>query len=141
MAEVSLAGARSAATANASLKAANAPATSAPEQTKLRRDKMFFIGISSPGWHCRGLDMRGPALFILAAPHLHRFGVALDLSVFRVEVQLTVDFPRDVGKLQHGNGDVAYRDWSVELFAFADPRNKVREVQIGHGIGSAEVGR
>ena len=52
------------------------------------------------------LDMRRPAVFILASPHLHRFCIALDLSVFRIQMQFPVNLPRDVGKLQHRNGNV-----------------------------------
>src|SRR5438552_18816386 len=91
--------ARAAATAKTSFEATNPAATSAPEQTKLRREKMFFICISSPGGHCRILDMRCPLLLILPPPHAHCFRVVLNPSVFRVEMQLPVDFPRDVGKL------------------------------------------
>jgi hypothetical protein len=52
------------------------------------------------------LEMRRPALLIIASPHLHRFWITQDLSVFRIQMQFPVNFPRDVGKLQHRNGNV-----------------------------------
>src|SRR5678809_658278 len=112
MPDPSSAGTRSEAAAMTFFEAANAAATSAPVRTKLRREQMFFMGISAGGSHCCILDMRCPAVLILSPPQLHRLEVALDLSVFRVEMQLPVDFPRDVGKLQHRNGDVAHGDRS-----------------------------
>src|SRR6266436_6825910 len=96
-----------------SFEAANAAATSAPERTKVRREKVFLICNSSPGWHRGILDMRGPALLILAPPHLHRFRVVLNPPVFRIEMQLPVHFPRNVRKLQHRNGNVSGSDRSV----------------------------
>ncbi len=119
----------------------NAAATSGRERTKLRRKKVFFICASSPRLHLCILDLWCPALLVLAPPHLHRFRVALDPPVFRVELQFPVDFLRDVRKLQHRNRDIAYRDRSVELFSFPDSGDEVRKVRIGHGIGSEEVGR
>src|SRR6266403_5704022 len=103
--------------------------------------RLFFICTSSPRRDLCILDLRRPALFVLAPPPLLRFRVALDSPVFRVELQFPVDFPRDVRKLQHRNGDIAYRDRSVELFSFPDSRDEVRKVSIGHGIGSEEISR
>src|SRR5271157_5153374 len=96
------------------------PRRRSEERMKARRERVLF------------LDMRRPALLVLAPPHLHGFRVALDSSVFRVEMQLPVDFPRDVRKLEHRNSDVADRDRSVELLAFADSRDEVREVRVCH---------
>lgn len=53
------------------------------------------------------LEVRFPALFVLALPHFHCFGVALDVAAFGVELQLAVYFPRNVRELEHGNGNVA----------------------------------
>src|ERR1035438_1773568 len=111
------------------LGAAHPAATSAPERTKSRREKVPF------------LNMRRPAFLVLAAPHLHRFRVALDPSIFRVEMQFTVHCPRDVGKLQHRNRYIADRDRSVEFLALTNSRNEVREVSVGHGIAADQVGR
>ena len=74
--------------------------------------------------------MRRPAGLVFAAPKLHGIGIAQDAAVFRVDRQFAVDFPGDVGKLQHGDGDVADRDGSIELFALADSRDEVREVRL-----------
>ena len=49
-----------------------------------------------------------PALFVLALPHFHRFGVALDVAVLGVELQFAVHFPSDVRELEHSNGNVAF---------------------------------
>src|SRR5258706_2501560 len=127
------------ASAKTSLEAANAAATSAPERAKSRRDKVFFICGSSTEGRPRASDMRGPALLVLAPPALHCFRVVQDATVFRVQMQLAVDFPGDVGKLQHGNSDVADRDRSVEFLAFTDACDEVREVGVGHGIAALEV--
>src|ERR1700746_1145988 len=86
------------------------------------------------------LDMRRPAFLVLAAPHLHRFRVALDPSIFRVKMQFAVHLPRDVGKLQHRNCYIADRDRSVEFLALTNSRNEVREVSVGHGIAADQVG-
>src|SRR5258707_3072824 len=56
-------------------------------------------------------------------------------------MQLAVDFPGDVGKLQHRDGDLADRDRSIELLTFADSRDEVREMRVGHGIAAQEVSR
>src|SRR6266404_524870 len=142
MGDASAADGRSWASVKARLEAANPAATIALERAKSRRDNVFLICSSAGGRrrHCT-LDMRCPALLVLAPPHLHRFRVALDPPVLRVEMQLAVDFPGDVGKLQHRNGNVADRDRSVELLPFADSRDKVREMSIGHGIAAQEVSR
>src|ERR1700731_3597578 len=94
-------------------------ATSAPERTKSRREKVLLICSASHGRHRRALDMRCPALLVLASPHLHGFRVTLDPPVLSVQMQLAVDFPSDVGKLQHRNGNVADRNRRVEFLAFA----------------------
>src|ERR1700739_4979406 len=86
------------------------------------------------------LDMRRPAFLVLAVPHLHRFRVALDPSIFRVKMQFAIHFPRDVGKLQHRNGYIADRDRSVERLSLTNSRNEVREVSGGHGIAANQVG-
>src|ERR1700758_637249 len=112
-----------------SLEAANPAATSVLERMKSRREKVLF------------LEMRRPPFLVLAAPHLHRFRIALDAPVFRIEMQFAVPFPRDVGKLEHSNSDVAVRDRSVEFLAFADSRDEVREVSVGHGIAAEQVSR
>src|SRR5712675_3382861 len=115
MADPSTAGGLPEPEANASREAANPAATSAPERTNSRRDKLLCICIASPDSHRLLLDMWCPPFFILASPHLHRFRIALYPPVFRVEIQLAVHFPSDVRELQHCNGDVAYRDWCVQL--------------------------
>src|SRR5882672_2591035 len=51
--------------------------TSAPARTKSRRETVP-IGV---------LDMRRPALLVLASPHFHGLRVAQDRSAFRVEVR------------------------------------------------------
>src|SRR5580692_9046193 len=86
--------------------AENAAATTAPERTKSRREKVVL------------LDMWRPPRLVVAHPHLHGFGIALNPSVFRVETQFPIDFPSDVGKLQHRNRDIANLDRSVELLTF-----------------------
>src|ERR1700676_843646 len=98
---------------------------------KWRRETTLFLDI---------LDIRRPTLLVLASPHLHRFRVTLNASIFRIETQFAVDFPRDVGKLQHRNRDVAEGDRSVELLAFANSRYEVREVRVGHGIAANQIG-
>src|SRR5258706_1784146 len=127
------------ASAKTSLEAANAAGTSAPERAKSRRDKVFIICGSSTEGRRSASDMRGPALLVLAPPALHCFRVVQDAAVFRVQMQFEVDFPGDVGKLQHRNSDVADRDGSVELLAFTDSRDEVREMGIGHGVSALEV--
>src|SRR3977135_953255 len=82
-------------------------ATSAPVRTKSRRETVP-IGV---------LDMRRPALLVLAPPHLHGLRVAQDHPAFRVEVQYALNLPRDVGKLQHGHRDVAISYRGVEFLA------------------------
>src|SRR5579863_1790839 len=109
--------------------AENAAATTAPERTKSRREKVVL------------LDMWRPPRLVFAPPHLHCFGIALNPSIFRVETQFPVDFPSDVGELQHRNGDVANSDRSVELLALPNCSNEVREVSIGHGVASDQVSR
>src|ERR1700685_1278607 len=104
-------------------------ATSALERTKSRRENAFF------------LDMWCPALLVLAPPHLHRFRIVLDPSVFRVEMQLAINLPCDVGKLEHRNRNITVSDRRVQLLAFADRRDEVREVSVGHGIAADQVGR
>src|SRR5882724_3238706 len=134
--------------------AANAAVTSAPERTKSRRENRLVMSRRSlaflPGTSdCLesilsfffSLYMRRPALLVLAPPHLHGFVVALDAAVFRVEMQFPADFPCNVGELQHGHRDIAHRNRSVELLPFADSRDKVREVCVGHGIGAEQVSR
>src|SRR5258707_6067248 len=65
-----------------------------------RAAKKYFSLASYRASHtARTLDMRRPALLVLAPPHLHRFRVALDPPVLRVDLQLPVYFPRDIGKL------------------------------------------
>src|SRR5580692_10427886 len=107
--------------------AENAAATTALERRKSRREKVVL------------LDMRRPPRLVLAPPHLHCFRIASNPSVFGVETQFPVDFPPDIGQLQHGHGDVADRDRSVELLTFADTRDKVREVSVCHGITADQV--
>src|SRR5579863_9997418 len=107
--------------------AENAAATTAAERTKSRREKVILLDMWRPPW------------LVVAPPHLHGFGIALNPSVFRVETQFPVNFPSDVGKLQHRNGDVANSDRCVELLALADTRDKVREVSVGHGITTDQV--
>src|SRR4029077_5303468 len=125
--------------AKRSLVALNAAATNAPERTKSRRDKAFLTCRASSGTH--RLDMRGPALFILPSPHLHRVWVSQDTPVFRVQMQLSIDFPGDIRKLQHRHRHVPDSDGSVELLPLADSRDEVREVRIGHRIAPQQVRR
>src|ERR1035437_1604201 len=87
----------------------------------------------------RFLKVRRPALFVFAAPALHRFSVVADLGVSRVELQGAISFPCDVGKLKHGDGDVTDGDGRIELFAFADSGDEIGKVQIGHGITAGEI--
>ena len=86
------------------------------------------------------LDMRRPTLFVFAAPHLHRFRIALDPPVPGVEMQFPADFPCDIGELQHGNRNIADSNRRVEFLAFADSRDEVGEVSVGHGIAAEEIG-
>src|SRR5580698_1021864 len=110
------------------LGAAPAAAISTPERTKSRRESKFF------------LDTGFPTLLVLAPPQLHRFRVALNPSVFGIETQLAVHFPRDVGKLQHRNRDIADCDWSVEFLAVPDSSDEVCEVRVRHGIAANQIG-
>src|ERR1700730_3531221 len=122
----------------------NAAVARAPERMKFRRENTFAICDHSPpcreslpkvAWITpRSLHIRCPPLLVLPAPHLHRLWVTLNPPVFRVEMQLPVHFPGDVGKLQHHNRDIADRNRGVELFAFADSCDEVRKVGIRHGI-------
>src|SRR5438552_7740098 len=141
MADPSPAGGLPASDAKASLEAANPAATSAPERTNSRRDKLFCICIASPHWNRPLLDMRFPPFFIFAPPHLHRFRITLYPPVFRVEIQLTVHFPSDVRELQHCNGDVSHGNRGVQLLAIPDSRDEVSEMPICHGIGPQQVSR
>src|ERR1700675_1967068 len=100
---------------------------------KSRREKAFFVIGKS-------LNMRCPALLVLAPPHLHRFQIALDSSVFPSEMQFAVDLPCDVRKLKHRNRDPANRDWGVELLSFADCRDEIRKVGISDGIAAQQIG-
>src|SRR5713101_6374753 len=97
------------------------------ERTKSRREKALFS------------DMRRPALLVLAAPHLHRFRISLDSSVFRIEMQCAVHLPCNIGKLQHRNRDVANSDRSVEFLALTDSSDEVREMSVGHRIAADQV--
>src|SRR6202041_4075332 len=85
--------------------------------------------------------MRRPALFILAAPHLHGLRIVLNLSIRSVELQFAVQLPCDIGELKHGDGNVSYSDRRVELLSLANSRDKVREVHIGHRIAAGKVRR
>src|ERR1700747_2603606 len=87
------------------------------------------------------LEMRCPALLVLAAPELHRLRVVLDLPGLRVKTQLTVDLPGNVGKLQHRHSDVSNSDRSVQLLSLANARDKVAKMQVGHRVASGKVGR
>ena len=71
--------------------------------------------------------MRRPALLVFAPPHLHGFRIVLNPPVLCVEMQLTVDFPRDIGELQHRNGDVPGGDRCVQFLPCADSRDEVRK--------------
>src|SRR5712691_3981586 len=119
----------SVAIAKMSLGAAQAAATSTLERTKSRRETLSV------------LDMKFPALLVLAPPHLHRFLISLDSSVFCIELQCAFYFPRHVGKLQHRNRNVADSDRSVEFLALADSRDEVREVGVRHGIAADQIRR
>src|ERR1700692_436849 len=101
-----------------------AAATSAPERTKSRREKLLF------------LDTWFPAFLVLAPPHLHCFRVALDAPAFRVEMEFALHFPGDVRELQHRDRKITDRDGSIELLAFTDSRDEVCEVRVGHGIAA-----
>src|ERR1700751_2907750 len=87
------------------------------------------------------LEMRRPALLILATPVLHRMSIVLDLSGLRVKAQLAVYLPGNIGKLQHRDRNIANRDWSVELLALANGGDKVGKVQVGHRVASRKVRR
>jgi hypothetical protein len=50
-----------------------------------------------------------------------------------------MDFPGNVGELQHGYGHVADGHGRVKSLALAHGGNEVAEVQIGHGIGSHRI--
>src|SRR5260370_41086838 len=93
------------------------------------------------GMKLSALEVRRPALLILATPVLHSVRVVLDFSGLRVKTQLAVYLPGDVGKLQHGDSDVPYGDWCVELLSLANARDKVGKVQVGHGIAASKVRR
>ena len=77
------------AAAGKELDVAYAAAASAPERTKLRRDKMLFMSGNKLRFLrivTSGLDVWSPALFVLTPPHLHGLWIALDSSVLRVEL-------------------------------------------------------
>src|SRR6476620_10563565 len=96
--------------------------TNAPDRSRSRRERAFLS------------DTRLPAFLVLASPLFHCFLIALNMSVFRIEMQVAFDLPRDVRKLQHGDRDVPVRNRRVQLLAFADCRDKVGKVGVGHGI-------
>src|ERR1035437_171329 len=85
------------------------------------------------------LQMRRPAFFVFASPQLHGFRIALDVPVAWIELQFALNFPRNVGQLQHGDGNIANRDGSVELISLANGRDEIRKVRIGHGVETAKV--
>src|SRR5271163_4379428 len=87
------------------------------------------------------LDVRCPAFLVFSSPHLHGLRIVLDLPIFRVELQLPVYLPRDVGKLKHSDSHISYRDRSVERLSLADSRYKVGEVHIGHRVAAGKVRR
>src|SRR5258708_3067616 len=94
-----------------------------------------FIGGMKPS----ALQMRRPALLILATPVLHSVSVVLDFSGLRVKTQLAVYLPGNVGQLQHRHSDISNGDWSVELLSLANARDEVAKVQVGHRIAAGEV--
>ena len=77
------------------------------------------------------LEMRRPALLILATTVPHCVRVVHNLPILRIECQLAVYLPGDVGKLKHDDSDVSYGDWRVEFFSLANARDKVGKVQAG----------
>src|SRR5271156_6070523 len=85
--------------------------------------------------------MRSPALLVFTAPHLHGMRVVLDLSVRGIKLQFAVYLPRNVGKLKHSNGNVAYCNRSIELLSLANSRNEVGKVQICHRVAASKVRR
>ena len=65
----------------------------------------------------------------------------MNFGVRGVEGERPVHFPGDVGKLQHGDRDVAHRHRSVQLIALANGGDEVGEVEIGHRVAANCVGR
>src|ERR1700688_1771320 len=108
--------------------AKRAAAATAPERKKSRREKVAL------------LDMGRPPRLVLPLPHLlHCPRIAWNASVLGGEAQFPVYLPCNVGQLQHRHREVADGDRSVEVFAFAYSRNKVREVKVCHGIPADQV--
>src|SRR5215467_12577134 len=103
-------------------------AARAPVRYRSRRDKP------------PSLDMRLPALLIFPAPHGYGFGIGLDAAVGGIEMQVALHFPRDVRELQHGDGHVSHLDGRVQFLALANSADEVREMSIGHGISTQQVG-
>src|ERR1700693_2492729 len=105
-----------------------AAAATAPERKKSRREKVAL------------LDMGLPPRLVLPLPHLlHCFRIAWNASVLRGEAQFPVYLPCHVGELEHRHREGGDGDRGVELFAFAESRDKVCEVKVCHGITADQV--
>src|SRR5271157_854508 len=85
-------------------------------------------------------EMGRPALLVLAAPHLRGLRIVLDFPVRWVEIERPVHFPGDIGKLKHGDSDIADPDGSVELLSLANRRDEVGKMGNRHVIDANQVG-
>ena len=63
------------------------------------------------------------------------------MAVFRVQLQLTLDFPRNVRKLKHRDRYISRFDGLRQFFARADGRDEIGEVKVGHIVCASEIGR
>ena len=79
-------------------------------------------------------------MLVVASPIFHRRGVVEDFGIGCIERESAIHFPGNIGELQHGHGDVADRDWRIQLVPMAHGGDEVGKVKIGHGVAAHGVG-